>query len=426
VKRHAVSSPAISSSTAARDSDAQKGAVDGGSDAVEHDHHRPRSHVVADSARRRLHGSSRLATVRSEFAPAVGLSGVDDGCERPREACVLYHVVQRSRAGTRRGSRPVTASGRVPDRRARPPSPSYTAAANAPAGRGNADRGYPRPRRRAPRSHRNETVRHDERQPRGRHNGVPFAAGIGPQRSCPAHVSPSTIGDCLHIVVSETSSILVEGLGNACSDVRSRSNRDDLRPGTSSGRARRRVLCRPGRAAEYGEEVRMDLIDARRKAARPAAPRVVQNVVARIFGPGGRVRSDRGLSVAHHRLAEAAALLVSSTWRGHRAGVRQRMEGGPLPQSHRFLPIKSCSGSRLLAAASGTTVCCMAPCSDPSSSGQGRRIAESAGAGCADGLPSGRSRRSVREGYARVAVVALRLRRRQCSPRRFGVGEWRT
>lgn len=66
---------------------------------------------------------------------------------------------------------------------------------------------------------------------------------------------------------------------------------------------------RPGRAAEYGNHVRMDLIDARRT---PLGRRVQQTVPVRL-----RESVDAGdgfdlvvLSVAHHRLPEAAAFLA--------------------------------------------------------------------------------------------------------------------
>lgn len=66
---------------------------------------------------------------------------------------------------------------------------------------------------------------------------------------------------------------------------------------------------RPGRAAEYGDRVRMDWIDGRRK---PFGRRVLESFPARLredLGP------DDGfdliiLSVGHHRLAEAAAFLA--------------------------------------------------------------------------------------------------------------------
>ena len=66
---------------------------------------------------------------------------------------------------------------------------------------------------------------------------------------------------------------------------------------------------RPGRAAEYGDDVRMDIIDARR---RPGAQRVRATIPLRL-----RESVDPAdgfdlvvLSVAHYRLAEAAAFLA--------------------------------------------------------------------------------------------------------------------
>jgi 2-dehydropantoate 2-reductase len=66
---------------------------------------------------------------------------------------------------------------------------------------------------------------------------------------------------------------------------------------------------RPGRAAEYGDEVRMDLIDARR---RPLGQRVRESFRTSLresFAPQDRFDLIV-LSVAHYRLGEAAAFLA--------------------------------------------------------------------------------------------------------------------
>lgn len=66
---------------------------------------------------------------------------------------------------------------------------------------------------------------------------------------------------------------------------------------------------RPGRAAEYGGEVRMDLVDAR---SAPLGRRVRATVPVRLReGLGPEDQFDLVvLSVAHHRLAEAATFLA--------------------------------------------------------------------------------------------------------------------
>jgi 2-dehydropantoate 2-reductase len=66
---------------------------------------------------------------------------------------------------------------------------------------------------------------------------------------------------------------------------------------------------RPGRAAEYGDEVRMDLIDARNKLLGRRVHESFPTSVRESFGPEDRFDLIV-LSVGHHRLAEAAAFLA--------------------------------------------------------------------------------------------------------------------
>jgi 2-dehydropantoate 2-reductase len=66
---------------------------------------------------------------------------------------------------------------------------------------------------------------------------------------------------------------------------------------------------RPGRAAEYGDEVRMDWIDGRRKPFGRRVRESIRTTLRESIAPGDGFDLIV-LSVGHHRLAEAAAFLA--------------------------------------------------------------------------------------------------------------------
>lgn len=66
---------------------------------------------------------------------------------------------------------------------------------------------------------------------------------------------------------------------------------------------------RPGRAAEYGDEVRLDWIDGRRKPLGRRVRESFRNSLRESLDPGDRFDLIV-LSVGHHRLAEASAFLA--------------------------------------------------------------------------------------------------------------------
>lgn len=66
---------------------------------------------------------------------------------------------------------------------------------------------------------------------------------------------------------------------------------------------------RPGRAAEYGDEVQMDVIDARRRLLGQRIHESFRTSLRESVGPGDGFDLIV-LSVGHHRLAEAAAFLA--------------------------------------------------------------------------------------------------------------------
>lgn len=118
---------------------------------------------------------------------------------------------------------------------------------------------------------------------------------------------------------------------------------------------------RPGRATEYGDEVRTDLLDARNarrgRRSRRTAPirlRVSPSTqqTASIWSSSASPITD---SRPRHR-----------TWLPESAMPQYSYSAtcgtSPSPRPHRFQPPRPCSGSRKPAVGSTMTACCTAPC----------------------------------------------------------------